>query len=394
MSKKAGRIGIAVFMSIQMIVFSSLPAFAEQKYENITELGLQAKSAILMEAGTGAVIYEQNSHEALPPASVTKVMTLLLIYDAVGTGKIKWDDMVTVSEHAAGMGGSQVFLEPLEQQTVHDMTKSISIASANDAAVSMAEFIGGSEEGFVDLMNKKAKELGMADTHFVNACGLDADGHVTSAYDIAVMSRELITKYPEVMEFTKTWQDTIIHKTKRGESEFGLTNTNKLLKWYDSATGLKTGSTGKALYCLSGTAEKNGLSLIGVVMAAPDYKTRFEEVMKMFDYGFANYAVTKGLAAGEAVGELPVVKGEQAAAVLVVEKEASFLTQKGQDTKLSQEVEILPSLQAPIAAGVKGGEIVYKVDGKEMGRVNLVTKEAVDRITLGTMMQRLLVRWC
>lgn len=382
-----------VLIIIQMIFFISVPALA-QDYANITDLGLQSKSAILMEADTGSIIYEQNSHEKLPPASVTKVMTLLLIYDAVGQGKIKWDDMVTVSEHAASMGGSQVYLEPTEQQTVHEMTKCISIASANDAAVAMAEFIGGSEESFVDLMNKKAQDLGMNDTHFVNACGLDADGHVTSANDIAVMSRELITKYPEITEFTKTWQDTIIHKTKRGESEFGLTNTNKLLKWYNGATGLKTGSTGKALYCLSGTAEKDNLKLIGVVMAAPDFKTRFEEVMKLFDYGFANYSIQKGLPAGEIMGEVAVVKGEKDSIELVIDKEVSFLAQKGGEGELEKETELVPILTAPFEAGTKGGEIIYKINGKEVGRANLITKETMSKITLGTMIMRLFEKWC
>lgn len=230
----------AVFCFLLTLILSlcsfSFTAYSEQ-IENITDLGLKSKSAILMEADTGTIIYEQNSHEKLPPASVTKVMTLLLIYDGVAEGKYGWEDMVTISEHAASMGGSQVFLEPMEQQSVKELTKCIAIASANDGAVAMAEFVAGSEDAFVELMNKKAKDLGMADTNFVNACGLDAEGHVTSAYDIAVMSRELTTKYPEVFEYTKTWQDTIIHKTRRGEEEFGLTNTNKLLKWYDGATG-------------------------------------------------------------------------------------------------------------------------------------------------------------
>ncbi|MBQ7241750.1 MAG: D-alanyl-D-alanine carboxypeptidase, partial [Firmicutes bacterium] len=239
-----------------VVIFASVPLPPE----------LHSKSVILKEANTDTIIYETNSHEALPPASITKIMTLLLIYDACAEGRFKWDDPVTVSEHAASMGGSQVFLEPYETQTAADMTKCIAIASANDAAVAMAEFIGGSEEGFVAQMNEKAKELGMEDTHFVNACGLDADGHLSSAYDIALMSEELMSRYPEVKEYTTTWQDTITHNTKKGSTEFGLTNTNKLIKWYPYATGLKTGSTGKALCCLSGTAEKNGLSLVAVVM--------------------------------------------------------------------------------------------------------------------------------
>ena len=206
-----------------------LPALAaEKQYENLTDLGLTSKSALLMEEDTGTILYEQNSHEALPPASVTKVMTLLLIYEGERDGKFEWTDTVQVSEHAASMGGSQVFLEEGETQTAADMTKSIAIASANDAAVAMAEFLAGSEEAFVQKMNERAKELGMEDTNFVNACGLDTEGHVSSAYDIALMSRELMENFPEIKEYTTTWQDSIVHKTRRGEETFGLTNTNKL----------------------------------------------------------------------------------------------------------------------------------------------------------------------
>jgi len=255
--------------------------------ENDDILSLTSKSAILMEPVTGEIIFEKNAHERLRPASVTKIMTLLLIYDAVSEGQINWQDEVVVSEHAAGMGGSQVYLEPNEIQTVATMTKCIAVASANDAAVAMAEHIAGSEEAFVKLMNERAKELGMNDTNFENASGLDADNQLTSAYDIAIMSRELTTKYPEIFDLTSIWMDSITHHTARGDEEFGLTNTNKLIPWYEGATGLKTGSTSKALYCLSGTATRNDLDLIAVVMAAPDYKTRFQEVMKMFDYGFA-----------------------------------------------------------------------------------------------------------
>ena len=271
-----------VLTAVLTLLFSvgcCLPALAaEKQYENLTDLGLTSKSALLMEEDTGTILYEQNSHEALPPASVTKVMTLLLIYEGERDGKFEWTDTVQVSEHAASMGGSQVFLEEGETQTAADMTKSIAIASANDAAVAMAEFLAGSEEAFVQKMNERAKELGMEDTNFVNACGLDTEGHVSSAYDIALMSRELMENFPEIKEYTTTWQDSIIHKTRRGEETFGLTNTNKLIQWYDGATGLKTGSTGNALYCLSGTAERDGMGLIAVVMAAPDYKVRFREV--------------------------------------------------------------------------------------------------------------------
>lgn len=371
---------------LYLVSVAITPVFAE-------DLGLQSKSAILMEPTTGTILYEKNSHEKLPPASVTKVMTLLLIYEAEAEGKFNWEDKVTVSEHAASMGGSQVFLEPQEQQTVRDMTKCIAIASANDAAVSMAEFIGGSEEGFVQKMNEKAAELGMEDTHFVNACGLDADGHVTSAHDIAVMSRELITKHPEVFEFTKTWQDSIVHKTRKGETEFGLTNTNKLLKWYpDYATGLKTGSTGKALYCLSGTAEKDGLQLIGVVMAAPDFRVRFQEVIQLFEYGFSQYEIKPGRKQGEIVSQIPVYKGIEDKIDVVVKEEISLLGQKGET--LETQPELISSLKAPFEAGTKVGELVYSINGREVGRCDLVTAKEMKKATVEKTLHHLFQKWC
>ncbi len=367
---------------------------AERQYENLTDLGLSSQSAILMEEDTGTILYEQNSHEALPPASVTKVMTLLLIYEEERDGAFDWTDTVQVSEHAASMGGSQVFLEEGETQTAADMTKCIAIASANDAAVAMAEFLAGSEEAFVQKMNERAKELGMEDTHFVNACGLDADGHVTSAYDIALMSRELMKNFPEIQEYTTTWQDSIIHKTRRGEETFGLTNTNKLIQWYDGATGLKTGSTGNALYCLSGTAERDGMHLIAVVMAAPDFKVRFQEVMRLLDYGFANYTLEKGREKGYAVGEVAVDKGMEDTVTAVTAEEISVLTPKGADSKWETRTELLSAVEAPVQAGTKVGELVYLRDGAEVGRAEVVTAEDVEKINIDTMLRRMLDRWC
>ena len=367
---------------------------AERQYENLTDLGLSSQSAILMEEDTGTILYEQNSHEALPPASVTKVMTLLLIYEEERDGAFDWTDTVQVSEHAASMGGSQVFLEEGETQTAADMTKCIAIASANDAAVAMAEFLAGSEEAFVQKMNERAKELGMEDTHFVNACGLDADGHVTSAYDIALMSRELMKNFPEIQEYTTTWQDSIIHKTRRGEETFGLTNTNKLIQWYDGATGLKTGSTGNALYCLSGTAERDGMHLIAVVMAAPDFKVRFQEVMRLLDYGFANYTLEKGREKGYAVGEVAVDKGMEDTVPAVTAEEISVLPPKGADSKWETRTDLLSAVEAPVQAGTKVGELVYLRDGAEVGRAEVVTAEDVEKINIDTMLRRMLDRWC
>lgn len=372
-----------------------LPALAaEKQYENLTDLGLTSKSALLMEEDTGTILYEQNSHEALPPASVTKVMTLLLIYEGERDGKFDWTDTVQVSEHAASMGGSQVFLEEGETQTAADMTKSIAIASANDAAVAMAEFLAGSEEAFVQKMNERAKELGMEDTNFVNACGLDTEGHVSSAYDIALMSRELMENFPEIKEYTTTWQDSIIHKTRRGEETFGLTNTNKLIQWYDGATGLKTGSTGNALYCLSGTAERDGMGLIAVVMAAPDYKVRFREVMQLLDYGFANYAIEKGREKGYVMGEVLVEKGMTDTVEAVVAEEISVLVPKGKEAQWETRTELLPAVSAPVESGTKVGELVYLRDGEEVGRVELTAGEDVAKANMDTMLRRMLAGWC
>lgn len=340
---------------------------------------IEGKSAVLMEASTGKILAEQNADEALPPASVTKIMTLLLIYDAVEQGKIKWDDKVTVSEHAASMGGSQIFLEPNETQSVEVLTKSIAIASANDAAVAMAEYIGGSEDAFVELMNNKAKEIGMKTANFENACGLDSPNHKLSAKDIAIMSRELITKYPDVHKYTTTWQDTITHTTSKGTSEFGLTNTNKLIKWYESATGLKTGSTSQAKFCLSGTAEKDGMELIAVVMAAPDPKVRFREVMKLLDFGFANYAIKKGKAVDEVAAKIDVNKGMSDSVNAVVAKEVTALVDKGDKNELTFKVDSVGAVNAPIKKGDKLGEILYYSGDKEVGKSDIVAECDVEK---------------
>ena len=380
---------LSFLLALTLSISGIVPVFGEEA----AQLSLESKSGILMDAATGTILYEKNSHEAMPPASVTKVMTMLLIYEAEEAGQFSWKDSVQVSEHAASMGGSQVFLEPGEIQTAADMTKCIAIASANDAAVAMAEFVAGSEEAFVERMNKRAKELGMQDTCFRNACGLDTDGHMTSAHDIAVMSRELMTRFPEIREYTTTWQDRIVHKTRKGESEFGLTNTNKLIKWYEGATGLKTGSTGKALYCLSGTAERDGLHLIAVVMAAPDFKVRFQETMKLLDYGFANYSAQKGLPAEEKMAEIPITKGMADTVDAVVKEEISFLLKKDSGKEWETKVETLPTVDAPVKKGEKVGEVVYTISGKEVGRADLITSEDVEKADLGTMLERMLKIW-
>lgn len=374
---------------INLLGFAPINIFAEE----VPSLNVDAKAAILLEPTTGKVIIEQNSHEKLSPASITKVMTLLLIYEAVNQGKINWDDMVTVSEHAANMGGSQIFLEVFEQQTVRDLTKSIAIASANDAAVAMAEFLAGSEEGFVVKMNEKAKELGMKNTNFVNACGLDAEGHLTSAYDIALMSQELMNKYPQVLDLTQIWMDTIVHDTARGKEEFGLANTNKMLRSYSGATGLKTGSTGDALFCISATAEREELNLIAVILGSPTSAIRFNEARKLLDYGFANYVVSQGEPAGEPKGEVKVYKGKEDSVEVVVKEQISVVRPKGNHVELESKVEMLDGLNAPVEIGTKAGEVIYISEGKEVGRSDIVTSKDVEKATLGHMMKKLFFNW-
>ncbi len=344
------------------------------------QLDLKTPSAVLMEGSTGTIIYEKNKDERLRPASITKIMTLLLIFEALEAGQIKLTDDVTVSEHAASMGGSQVYLEPYEVQTVETMIKCISIASANDASTAMAEFIAGSEEEFVARMNQKAKDLGMKNTNFVNCCGLDTDNHYSSAYDIALMSRELITKYPEISKYATIWMDTIIHKTRKGESEFGLTNTNKLVRFYEGATGLKTGSTGLAKYCLSATARKNNMDLIAVIMAAPDTKTRFAEATKLLNYGFANYSIYRDDNSDIQISPVQVVKGVADQVQGKAANEFSYLCTKGKSSEnIRKEVVLLEEVPAPIAKNDKIGEIVYYYENDKIGTVDILAIEAVDQ---------------
>ena len=354
---------------------------------------IDAKASLLMEAETGKVLIENNAHEKLAPASVTKVMTMLLIYEALDQERIKWEDSVTTSAYAASMGGSQIFLEAEEQQTVRDLTKAIVIASANDAAVAMAEFIAGSEEAFVTMMNNKAKALGMDNTNFVNSCGLDAPGHITTAFDIALMSRELILKYPEVFKFATTRLDKITHKTARGEEEFGLTNTNKLIRNYPGTTGLKTGSTSEALYCISATAEKEGMQLIAVVLAAPDPTIRFDSAMKLFDYGYSNFALIAKEESGTAMGEIKIYKGKTEQSPVVIKEQTNVLVPKGKHIVIDSEVQLKESLDAPVLAGQKAGVVIYTHEGQEVGRSELIVPMEIVKASPKDMMDRMFKRW-
>ena len=351
----------------------------EVESEKKNELELTAQSAVLMEASTGKIIYEKQKEEERPPASVTKVMTMLLILDAVEDGKIKLEDEVTVSEYAASMGGSQVFLEPGEVQTVDTMLKCIAVASANDACVAMSEYISGSEEAFVEQMNARAKGLGMEHTHFVNCNGLDADGHLTTAYDIALMSRELITKHPEIEKYSMIWMENITHKTAKGTSEFGLTNTNKLVRQYPYATGLKTGSTGEAKFCVSATAEKDGIELIAVIMGAEDSKTRFRDATNLLNYGFGKCQVYKD-SNPEKLKNIDVEGGLEDAVQIVYENTFSYLDTTGADlTGITKEIKLQKTLKAPVKKGEKAGEVQYFLNGKKIGKVNIITLEKIEK---------------
>ena len=334
-------------------------------------LTLSAPSVLLMEAKSGTIIYEKDANKQMPPASITKIMTLLLIFDALDAGKISLEDTVTVSEYAASMGGSQVFLEPGETQNVDTMIKCIGVA--------MAEHIAGSEEEFVARMNQRAKKLGMKNTTFVNCCGLDVDGHLTTAYDIALMSRELITKYPKIHDYSMIWMDTITHETKKGSKEFGLTNTNKLVRQYQYTTGLKTGSTGKAKFCVSATAKKNKTELIAVVMAAPDPKGRFQDAANLLNYGFAKCQFysdpnTKKLK------PLTVKNGTKDTVDVSYETPFQFVDTKGSDlNSIKKEISLPKTVTAPVKKGDVLGKATYSLDGKVIGEVNIVSEQNVKK---------------
>jgi D-alanyl-D-alanine carboxypeptidase (penicillin-binding protein 5/6) len=365
--------------SILCVPFASFGA--ENKIETT------AKGHVLMEAATGEILLEKNKEAQMPIASVTKVMTMLLIYEAIEKGKIAWDDVVTISEHAAHMGGSQVFMEPGEEQKVRDLVKCISIASANDAAVAMAEFIAGSESQFVDMMNQRAKELGMTNTVFKNACGLHEEGHLSTAQDVALMSRELITRFPEISETATIWMDTIIHKTRKGESEFGLTNTNKMLKWYPGITGLKTGYTPEAKHCVTATATRDNMGLIAVILGSSDSKVRFREAGQLLDYGFANYAVKTGPQVGEVLGQVEVKKGDKDYVELTLEKSISFVVPKGQQQEeLTYTLDTLEEVKAPVYKGEKLGTITYNQGDKVVGTADVVAAYDVGKGSLKDML--------
>lgn len=350
-------------------------------------LNLESGAAILIEQTTGKILYAHNMHEQLRPASVTKIMSILLIMEAIDGGRIKYEDTVPCSENAHAMGGSQIWLDTTENLTVRDMLKSICVVSANDCTVAMAEYLAGSEEAFVQMMNAKAKTLGMNDTCFKNCHGIDEDGHVTSAYDIALMSKELLNNHPSITEFTTIWMDSI----RDGKSS--LVNTNKLIRNYKGATGLKTGSTSIALYNLSASATRDGLSLIGVIMKAPTTKIRFAEATKLLNYGFANYNSKNFGNKGDVICTADINKGIKSKVNLVLEKDASVLVKKGDNGNITQNIIIDKNITAPIEEGDVLGKIEYIAGENKILEINLVAKENVEKNNMWNITMSLYKKW-
>lgn len=347
----------------------------------------ESKAYILIDAATGQVLCEKNPHEKLPIASVTKIMSMLLIMEAIDSGKIKLDDIVTASEYASGMGGSQAYIEPGEQYSVKDALKAVALHSSNDVTVSLAELINGSEEAFVVIMNEKAKELGMKNTHFLDCTGLTDEGHYSTAYDVALMSRDLVTKHPMILEYTSIWMDSF-----RG-GEFELTNTNKLVRFYNGADGLKTGFTRAAGHCLSATATRNNMRLISVVLGGADSNSRFAQSRKLLDHGFANYESKKVNEKGGEVREVVIKKGLENIAKAVYADDLSLLLSRGQKDKVKREIRVMKSIAAPVKKGQKIGEVIYKVDEKEIGRIDLVCDRDIEKASFTKMFKKLFVNW-
>ena len=368
---------ICVFLILVLMVLT-VPVSA-------VEMDIPAKSAVLMDLTTGTILYEQDAHTPLAPASVTKVMTMLLIMEAVDSGRIRWEDMVTTSEAAAAKGGSQIYLKVGEQMSVADMVKSIAVSSANDCACAMAEFICGSEGAFVDMMNKRAEELGMKDTHFANCTGLDDDenakNHKTSAYDIALMSRELLKNHPDIKKFTTIWMDTVRN------GEFGLSNTNKLVRFYPGATGLKTGFTSQAGYCLSASALREDMELVAVVMGAQTSKERFAACKQMLDYGFASFAL---ISPQTETAEIPVKLGVMDSVTAVPSEIDGVLIDKAQKGQVTQQIVLEEQVDAPVSKGQRLGTLYVKAGEQVLKEIPMVAEESVPKLTFWQMFGRLL----
>ena len=363
---------------LALLLLALLPPAARAE-----DLAVESRACLLMEKSTGEVLYAVNEHEQLEPASVTKIMTVLLVMEAIDSGALRYDDMVTASAYACSMGGSQVWLKENEQMSVEDMLKAVCVASANDASVALGEHLAGSAEAFVEKMNQRAKELGMEDTHFLNPTGLPASGHVTSAYDIALMSRELILHHPDIRRFTTIWMDSL------RDGAFGLNNTNKLIRYYQGATGLKTGSTDGALYCLSATAERDGMELIAVILKAPTSTQRFEGAKVLLNYGFAAYA----LATAEPPAPfqpIPVTLGEAASVMPRLAGDSTILGAKEKLAAMEVQVELEDELAAPVEEGQELGRMTVTSQGQTLAAIPLVASQAVPRLTYWQILQRCL----
>ena len=374
---------LALSLAITSLLFSPIPAAAAQ--EDNMPLPLSSASALLMEKETGTILLQQNAHQKLEPASVTKVMTLLLVMEAVDSGRLSLDESVPVSAHAAGMGGSQVYLKEGERLSVSDLIKCVAVVSGNDCAVALAERLSGSESAFVDQMNQKAQALGMEDTHFVNCTGLPAPGHLTSAYDIALMSRQLLLHHPDIRQYTTIWTDSIRN------GAFGLTNTNRLIRFYDGATGLKTGFTASAQYCMSATAQRNGMELIAVVMKAPTTAQRFQDASCLLDYGFANYALLTPQPEGP-LAPIDVLLGQSKTVQPQLQRECRLLVEKAQADQITTRVDLARDVQAPVDPGQTLGEFQVYVGEQLRDTVPIVAAQGVERLSVPGLFSQLLRR--
>ena len=372
---------IGIIFTVFCLIFALLPFGVSAE-----EAKIEAKSALLMDVATGRVLYEQNSHEALAPASVTKVMTMLLIMEAIDSGKIAWEDQVIASEAAAAKGGSQIYLKVGESMSVRDMVKSIAVSSANDCACAMAEHLSGSESAFVEAMNQRAKELGMNDTHFVNCTGLDDDpaakDHLTSAHDIALMSRQLLKNHPTIKEYTTIWMDTV------RDGAFGLSNTNKLVRFYPGATGLKTGFTSQAGYCLSASAQREGMELVAVVMGCETSAKRFAACKSLLDMGFANYALVQPEMPQET--KIPVKLGTSDTVTAIPTQNEPLLLDKSQKNTVTTEISLDEGVDAPVSKGQRLGTMTIRAGDKVLAQIPMVAETAVNKLTFGQVFLRLL----
>ncbi|HOQ07894.1 MAG TPA: D-alanyl-D-alanine carboxypeptidase family protein [Clostridiales bacterium] len=387
----AAVMAVPVYGQIEGVVdYDSMEVMKIQSNTSLTDL--KAKAAILIDCGTGTVLLEKNSHERLPIASITKIMSMLIIMEAIDAGIISYDTKVTVSEYSWSFGGSQVWLEPGEVFTVDELLKAVAIHSANDATVALAEAVAGSEEAFVAMMNQKARELGMKDTNFLDCTGLTDTGHYSSAYDIAVMSRELLLKHPEITKYTSTWHAKF-RENVPGKNYVSLDNTNKLVRHYSGTIGLKTGYTSAAGHCLAAAAVRNGQQLISVVLGEPDSNTRFAESRKLLDYGFANFETVLVDNMGDVVQQVEVKKGLKPVTNAVFKEDVKLLLRKGEKGKIERVVKISSDIKAPVKSGQKIGEVIYTLSGKEISRADIVASGDVQRASFLRIMLRLMQEW-